>query len=77
MLAATSKEAVRSRSRTGKHSRQLQSDWTDANLMELLDYLCPTDYGEWSALDKINKAAEVDHEGAKKLLPIGLDKELV
>jgi NAD(P)H-dependent flavin oxidoreductase YrpB (nitropropane dioxygenase family) len=30
MLAATSRDTVRSRSRTGKLSRQLRSDWTDA-----------------------------------------------
>ena len=30
MLAATSRDTVRSRSRTGKPSRQLRSPWTDA-----------------------------------------------
>lgn len=30
MLAATSRDTVRSRSRTGKPARQLRSDWTDA-----------------------------------------------
>ena len=30
MLAASSRDTVRSRSRTGKHSRQLRSPWTDA-----------------------------------------------
>ena len=30
MLAATSRETVRSRSRTGKYTRQLRSAWTDA-----------------------------------------------
>ena len=70
MLAATSKETVRSRSRTGKHSRQLQSDWTDAwesdGAPEPLPMPLQTMVSE-PALDKINKAAEVDHEGAKKL----------
>ena len=30
MIAATSRDTIRSRSRTGKPSRQLRSDWTDA-----------------------------------------------
>ena len=30
MVNASSSQTVRSRSRTGKHSRQLQSAWTDA-----------------------------------------------
>src|SRR4051812_9497135 len=30
MLAASSRDTVRSRARTGKHSRQLRSPWTDA-----------------------------------------------
>ena len=30
MIQATSSQTVRSKSRTGKHSRQLQSAWTDA-----------------------------------------------
>ena len=30
ILQATSRQTVRSRSRTGKHSRQLRSPWTDA-----------------------------------------------
>ncbi len=30
MLSASSADTVRSKSRTGKHSRQLRSPWTDA-----------------------------------------------
>ena len=30
MVAASSSETVRSKSRTGKHSRQLKSPWTEA-----------------------------------------------
>ena len=70
MLAASSNQTVRSRSRTGKHSRQLQSDWTDAWLEkdapDPLPMPLQTMVSE-PALDKIDKAAEVGHEGAKKL----------
>ena len=70
MIAANSSQTVRSRSRTGKHSRQLVSTWTDAwesdGAPEPLPMPLQTMVSE-PALDKINKAAEVDHEGAKKL----------
>ena len=70
ILAASSSQTVRARSRTGKHSRQLQSDWTDAWLEkgapDPLPMPLQTMVSE-PALDKIDKAAEVGHEGAKKL----------
>ncbi len=70
MLAATSRDTVRSRSNTGKPTRQLQSAWTDAwgakgapeplpmPLQSLLSR---------PALAKINKLAETGHEGARAL----------
>ena len=70
MLHASSSETVRSRSRTGKHSRQLRSTWTDA--WEQKDSLEPLPMPLQSlvsepALHKVNKAAEVGHDGAKHL----------
>ena len=70
MLAASSSQTVRSRSRTGKHSRQLQSNWTDAwasdKAPDPLPMPLQTMVSE-PALSRIDKAADVGHEGAKKL----------
>tara|TARA_B100000029_G_scaffold516206_1_gene627649 strand:- start:10868 stop:12007 length:1140 start_codon:yes stop_codon:yes gene_type:complete len=70
MIAATSSQTVRSRSRTGKHSRQLRSAWTDAweakDAPEPLPMPLQTMVGE-PALEVIDKAAENGHEGAKQL----------
>ncbi|MBI1238608.1 MAG: nitronate monooxygenase [Alphaproteobacteria bacterium] len=69
MLAASSRDTVRSRARTGKHSRQLRSVWTDAwekegptPLPMPLQSLVTE-----PALRKIDKLSEGGHEGAKKL----------
>ena len=70
MLAASSSHTVRSRSRTGKHSRQLKSAWTDAweapDAPDPLPMPLQTMVGE-PALAKIDKAAENGHKGAKQL----------
>lgn len=71
MLAATSRDTVRSAGRTGKPSRQLVSDWTDAWL--------PHQGGQpplplplqgmisEPALRRIDKLAATGHAGAQKL----------
>src|SRR5919197_587996 len=70
MLAATSRDTVRSRSRTGKPARQLRSAWTDewdgpdspgALPMPLQLILAE------GAMRPINKAAETGNEGAQEL----------
>jgi NAD(P)H-dependent flavin oxidoreductase YrpB (nitropropane dioxygenase family) len=69
MIAATSRDTVRSRSRTGKHSRQLRSPWTDAWENEgpvPLPMPLQSLVSE-PALRKIDKLAEGGHEGAKQL----------
>ncbi len=70
MLAAGSRNTVRSRSRTGKPTRQLQSAWTDAwQAKESPDPLPMPLQGLVSrpALAKVDKLAEGGHEGAMKL----------
>ena len=70
MLAATSRDTVRSRSRTGKPTRQLKSAWTDAwNVEGAPDPLPMPLQGLISrpAMVKIDKLAESGHEGAKQL----------
>lgn len=71
MLTATSRDTVRSAGRTGKPSRQLRSDWTDA--------WAPTPGGRQPlplplqsmvaepALRRIDKLAESGHAGAQAL----------
>ena len=70
MVAATSSQTTRSRSRTGKHSRQLVSEWTKAweadGAPEPLPLPLQPMVAE-PALAKVNKLAESGHEGAKKL----------
>ena len=70
MVAANSSQTTRSRSRTGKHSRQLQSAWTDAweakGAPEPLPMPLQTMVSE-PALAIVNKQAEIGHEGAKDL----------
>ncbi len=70
MVNASSSQTVRSRSRTGKHSRQLQSAWTDAweskDAPEPLPMPLQTMVSE-PALAIVNKQAEIGHEGAKEL----------
>ena len=70
MLAADSRQTVRSRSRTGKPTRQLRSAWTDAwHAANAPDPLPMPLQGLLSrpALAKVDKLAESGHEGAKEL----------
>ncbi len=70
MLVATSRDTVRSRSRTGKPSRQLRSPWTDAWEREDAPTPLPMPLQTFvsePALRRINKLAETGHEGAKQL----------
>ncbi len=71
MLAATSRHTVRSRSRTGKYTRQLRSAWTDA--WQAADSPEPLPMPLQgvvanAAFRKINKLAQANHEGAKQLV---------
>lgn len=70
MLEATSRDTVRSRARTGKHSRQLRSPWTDAWESEAAPDPLPMPLQSLvsePALSQIDKLAQSGHEGAKKL----------
>jgi len=70
MLAASSRDTVRSRSRTGKPSRQLRSPWTDAwegeNAPKPLPMPLQSFISE-PALRKVDKLSQSDHAGAKAL----------
>ncbi|MBT3143278.1 nitronate monooxygenase [Phaeobacter gallaeciensis] len=69
MLAATSSDTVRSRSRTGKGSRQLKSAWTDAWEVKgpsPLPMPLQTLVSE-PALRKVEKLAQSGHDGAAEL----------
>ncbi len=70
MLRATSADTIRSRSRTGKHARQLKSAWTDEwenpeTPMPLGMPLQPVLIDE--AIARINRAAHTPGSGAEKL----------
>ncbi len=70
LLAATSSDTVRSRSRTGKPARQLRSAWTDAwegadSPGALPMPLQPLLVQE--AVERIDRAAAAGNEGAKEL----------
>ena len=70
MLAANSRQTVRSRSRTGKYTRQLKSDWTDAwTADDAPDPLPMPLQGvlAGAAFRRINQLAQSDHAGAKQL----------
>lgn len=70
MLAATSRDTVRSRARTGKHSRQLRSPWTDAWESPGAPVPLPMPLQSMvsePALRKVDKLAEGGHSGAKAL----------
>lgn len=70
MLAASSRDTVRSKSRTGKPSRQLRSPWTDAWEAEGAPKPLPMPLQSLvsePALRKVDKLAEGGHEGAKAL----------
>ncbi len=69
-LTATSRQTVRSKSRTGKYTRQLRSPWTDAWYQEGAPEPLPMPLQglvSGPALDRIDKLAEAGHPGAKKL----------
>ena len=70
MVAANSSQTVRSRSRTGKHSRQLVSPWTDAWESNKAPDPLPMPLQPMvaePALAKVNKLAEGGHDGARDL----------
>jgi NAD(P)H-dependent flavin oxidoreductase YrpB (nitropropane dioxygenase family) len=70
MLAATSRQTVRSRSRTGKYTRQLRSAWTDAWQSEEAPDPLPMPLQSLvtePALSRINKLAESGDPGARQL----------
>lgn len=70
MLSATSRDTVRSKSRTGKYTRQLRSPWTDAWGAEDAPEPLPMPLQSMvtePALRHIDKLAEAGHEGAKAL----------
>lgn len=70
MLAASAKDTVRSRSRTGKPSRQLRSTWTDAWEGQGAPSPLPMPMQSLisePALRQIDKLSQTGHEGAKAL----------
>lgn len=70
MLAATSRDTVRSRSRTGKYTRQLRSPWTDAWQAEGAPDPMPMPLQGLAvrrAFTRIDQLAESGHPGAKAL----------
>ena len=70
MVAANSSQTTRSRSRTGKHSRQLVSHWTDAWESEQAPDPLPMPLQPMvaePALQKVAKLAEGGHDGARDL----------
>lgn len=70
LLAASSRDTVRSRSRTGKPSRQLRSPWTDAWEADDAPKPLPMPLQTYIAeppLRLIDKLAEGGHAGAQKL----------
>ena len=70
MVAANSSQTTRSRSRTGKHSRQLVSPWTDAWESEQAPDPLPMPLQPMvaePALQKVAKLAEGGHDGAVNL----------
>ncbi|PKP96448.1 MAG: monooxygenase [Alphaproteobacteria bacterium HGW-Alphaproteobacteria-13] len=70
MLAASARDTVRSKSRTGKPSRQLRSPWTDAWEAEGAPKPLPMPLQSLvsePALRKVDKLSEGGHEGAKAL----------
>lgn len=70
MLAASSRDTVRSRARTGKHSRQLRSPWTDAWESDAAPAALPMPMQGMAvepALTRIDKLAQGGHAGAREL----------
>jgi NAD(P)H-dependent flavin oxidoreductase YrpB (nitropropane dioxygenase family) len=71
MLTASSRDTVRSKGRTGKYSRQLRSDWTDAwelagKAPEALPMPLQSILSE-ATLRRIDVLAEKGHPGAQRL----------
>ena len=70
MLEANARNTVRSKSRTGKPTRQLQSAWTDAwaspNALQPLEMPLQGVLSR-PAMDKIDRKASLGHEGAVAL----------
>ena len=70
MLEANARDTVRSRSRTGKPTRQLQSAWTDSwaspNALQPLEMPLQGVLSR-PAMDKIDRKASLGHEGAVAL----------
>lgn len=70
MIEASSSDTVRSRSRTGKHSRQLRSPWTDAweqkGALDPLPMPLQSIVSE-PPLRKVGKLANGGHAGAQQL----------
>ena len=70
MVAANSSQTVRSRSRTGKHSRQLVSPWTESWESDAAPEPLPMPLQPMvaePALQKVAKLAEGGHDGARDL----------
>ena len=70
MVQASSRETVRSQSRTGKHSRQLRSPWTDAWEMDNAPKPLPMPLQSQVTeipLARVTKLAEGGHAGARQL----------
>ncbi|MBE7637493.1 nitronate monooxygenase [Sneathiella sp. P13V-1] len=71
LIAASSRDTIRSKSRTGKFSRQLRSAWTDAWEEEdaPTPLPMPHQFGLTErAMRKIHKLADGGHEGARELV---------
>jgi NAD(P)H-dependent flavin oxidoreductase YrpB (nitropropane dioxygenase family) len=69
-VAASSRQTVRSKARTGKYSRQLRSPWTDAWESEEAPEPLPMPLQSMvseAPLAKVTKLAEGGHTGAKQL----------
>jgi len=70
MLAAGARDTIRSRSRTGKHARQLRSAWTDAWEGEGAPTPLPMPFQSVISepcLHRVERLAEGGHEGAREL----------
>jgi NAD(P)H-dependent flavin oxidoreductase YrpB (nitropropane dioxygenase family) len=70
MLTATSRDTVRSKSRTGKYSRQLRSAWTDAWNSEDAPTPLPMPLQSMlsePALRRIDRLADSGHPGAQEI----------
>ena len=70
LLAATSRDTIRSRSRTGKPSRQLRSPWTDAWESEAAPKPLPMPLQSFvsePALRYVDKLSDSGHAGARDL----------